>query len=102
MPIIRLKENEPFEVALRRFKRTIEKTGLLTELRDKAGAMPTGIGFSPVLPPAGGLEQDAISALVNLGYRRPEVATAVTRSLERNPGATLDQLIRDGLKALAR
>jgi len=33
MPIIRLKENEPFEVALRRFKRTIEKTGLLTELR---------------------------------------------------------------------
>ena len=75
---------------------------LLTELRDKAGAMPTGIGFSPVLPPAGGLEQDAISALVNLGYRRPEVATAVTRSLERNPDATLDQLIRDGLKDLAR
>lgn len=33
MPIVRLKENEPFEVAMRRFKRTIEKTGLLTELR---------------------------------------------------------------------
>ena len=33
MPTIRLKENEPFEVALRRFKRTIEKSGLLTELR---------------------------------------------------------------------
>ena len=33
MPTIRLKENEPFDVALRRFKRTIEKTGLLTELR---------------------------------------------------------------------
>ena len=30
MPTIRVKENEPFEVALRRFKRTI---GLLTELR---------------------------------------------------------------------
>jgi len=28
-----VKENEPFEVALRRFKRTIEKSGLLTELR---------------------------------------------------------------------
>jgi len=25
MPTIRVKENEPFEVALRRFKRTIEK-----------------------------------------------------------------------------
>lgn len=33
MPSIKLKENEPFEVAIRRFKRTIEKIGLLTELR---------------------------------------------------------------------
>jgi small subunit ribosomal protein S21 len=33
MPHVRVKENEPFEVAMRRFKRTIEKTGLLTELR---------------------------------------------------------------------
>ncbi len=33
MPAIRVKENEPFEVAMRRFKRGIEKTGLLTELR---------------------------------------------------------------------
>jgi small subunit ribosomal protein S21 len=33
MPTVRVKENEPFEVALRRFKRTIEKSGLLTELR---------------------------------------------------------------------
>ena len=30
MPAIRLKENEPFEVAIRRFKRTVEKTGFLT------------------------------------------------------------------------
>ena len=33
MTTIKVKENEPFEVAMRRFKRTIEKTGLLTELR---------------------------------------------------------------------
>ena len=33
MTTVRVKENEPFDVALRRFKRTIEKTGLLTELR---------------------------------------------------------------------
>jgi small subunit ribosomal protein S21 len=33
MPHIKLKENEPFDVALRRFKRAVEKTGLLTELR---------------------------------------------------------------------
>jgi small subunit ribosomal protein S21 len=33
MPTIRVKENEPFDVALRRFKRTIEKAGIITELR---------------------------------------------------------------------
>ena len=35
MPTVRVKENEPFEVAMRRFKRTVEKTGLLTELRSR-------------------------------------------------------------------
>ncbi|APS82668.1 30S ribosomal protein S21 [Piscirickettsia salmonis] len=33
MPSIRVKENEPFDVALRRFKRSCEKAGVLTELR---------------------------------------------------------------------
>ena len=33
MPHVKVKENEPFDVALRRFKRAVEKTGLLTELR---------------------------------------------------------------------
>ncbi|AHK80326.1 MULTISPECIES: 30S ribosomal protein S21 [Ectothiorhodospira] len=33
MPHVRVKENEPFEVALRRFKRTCEKAGVLTEVR---------------------------------------------------------------------
>jgi len=33
MTTIKVKENEPFEVAMRRFKRSIEKTGISTELR---------------------------------------------------------------------
>jgi len=33
MTTLRVKENDPFDVALRRFKRTIEKLGLLTDLR---------------------------------------------------------------------
>ncbi|MBT5230013.1 MAG: 30S ribosomal protein S21 [Methylococcales bacterium] len=33
MPSVRLKENEPFEVALRRFKRSCEKAGVLSEVR---------------------------------------------------------------------
>ncbi len=33
MTTVRIKDNEPFEVALRRFKRMVERTGLITELR---------------------------------------------------------------------
>ena len=33
MSIVKVKENEPFDVALRRFKRLVEKTGLLNDLR---------------------------------------------------------------------
>ncbi|MEK8089915.1 30S ribosomal protein S21 [Thermithiobacillus plumbiphilus] len=33
MPTVRVKENEPFEVALRRFKRSCEKAGVLSEVR---------------------------------------------------------------------
>ena len=35
MPNVRIRDNEPFEVALRRFKRTCEKAGVLTDLRKK-------------------------------------------------------------------
>lgn len=33
MPNVRVKENEPFEIALRRFKRSCEKAGILSEVR---------------------------------------------------------------------
>ncbi|GAA0292242.1 MAG: small subunit ribosomal protein S21 [Psychrosphaera sp.] len=33
MPVIKVKENEPFDVALRRFKRSCEKAGILSEVR---------------------------------------------------------------------
>ncbi|MET0048957.1 MAG: 30S ribosomal protein S21 [Sedimenticola sp.] len=33
MPNVRVKENEPFEVALRRFKRGCEKAGIVAEVR---------------------------------------------------------------------
>ena len=33
MPNVRVKENEPFEIALRRFKRSCEKAGILAEVR---------------------------------------------------------------------
>lgn len=35
MPSVKVRENEPFEVALRRFKRTCEKAGILAETRKR-------------------------------------------------------------------
>lgn len=33
MPAVKVKDNEPFDVALRRFKRSCEKAGILAEVR---------------------------------------------------------------------
>ncbi len=77
---------------------------LLTELKDKTGTMPTvasGVSYTPIA--AATPADDALSALVNLGYRRPEAQPVVVRVLERlGEAATLDALIRDSLKELAQ
>ncbi len=33
MPVIKIRDNEPFEVAMKRFKKTCEKAGILSELK---------------------------------------------------------------------
>jgi small subunit ribosomal protein S21 len=33
MPIVKVRDNEPFEIAMKRFKKAVEKAGVLTELR---------------------------------------------------------------------
>lgn len=76
---------------------------LLTELRDKAGAMPAGPAVSAGAPSGGGVAGDALSALANLGYRRLEAEPAVARVLEAlGDGAAVDAVIRDSLRELAR
>lgn len=74
---------------------------LLSELRDKAGAMPSGTSLPIGLAPQGP-EQDALSALANLGYRRaeaqPVVAAVVAAAGE---GAGLDVILRESLRELA-
>jgi Holliday junction DNA helicase RuvA len=74
---------------------------LLTELRDKAGAMPTTAFLTTSAQP-GGVEADALSALANLGYRRVEAYPVVTAILARLGDDTgVDVLIRESLKELA-
>ena len=77
---------------------------MLTELKDKVGAMPSSSGFATVvpLPRATGAAGDALSALINLGYRRPEAQATVGHVLERlGESAALDAIIREALKELA-
>ncbi|MBP0446186.1 Holliday junction branch migration protein RuvA [Roseomonas sp. SSH11] len=78
---------------------------LLSELREKVGGMPTGdAGFIvPAAPmPERGVAADAVSALLNLGWRRPEAASVVARVQERlGEEADLNTLIRESLKEMA-
>ena len=75
---------------------------LLSELREKAGAMPTGTGVV-FMAATGGVEADALSALANLGYRRPEAHPVVARVMDRlGEQAPLGQVIRESLQELAK
>jgi holliday junction DNA helicase RuvA len=81
---------------------------IVAELKDKAGAFGTvdpaaaqlaGEDSAPVGSTAA---QEAISALVNLGYGRPQAATAIAASLKAlGEAAETPALIRRGLKELA-
>ncbi|MEM7172536.1 MAG: Holliday junction branch migration protein RuvA [Pseudomonadota bacterium] len=77
---------------------------ILSELKDKTGviAFPVQAARPAGGAATGGLSEDAISALVNLGYRRAEAFGAVSRAaVDMGDGASLDGLIRAGLKELA-
>ena len=76
---------------------------LLSELREKAGGMPTGVSAPAAPLPGGGVEADALAALSGLGFRRPEAGPAVARVIERlGEGADLNAVIRDSLRDLAK
>ena len=74
---------------------------VVVECRNAAGLLAGGHGptTQPVAVSGDALVDEAVSALVNLGYKRPEAERAVTRA--RKDGAGLEQVIRDALMGLA-
>jgi holliday junction DNA helicase RuvA len=79
---------------------------LATELKDKAaafGVAPLGKGVEVPAMPAGSINEDAVSALENLGYKRVEAFGAVARVTQRlGVEAKLEAVITAGLRELAR
>ncbi len=74
---------------------------IAAELKDKAGSIAVGPALAAL--PEQGAEADAVSALVNLGYRRAEAYQAVSTATRRLGGeAPVDQLIRAGLQELSQ
>jgi Holliday junction DNA helicase RuvA len=75
-------------------------TRILAELKDKAGAAE--IVRPAFANAARGAAEDAISALVNLGYRRGEAFGAVNHAVQRlGAEAQVEALITAGLKELS-
>ena len=75
---------------------------IVNELKDKAGGLALGPGATAPVA-TGSHAQDAVSALLNLGFRLAEAAAAVARAeADLGPEPSLDQLVRAALKKAAR
>ncbi|QDX25844.1 Holliday junction branch migration protein RuvA [Sphingomonas suaedae] len=76
---------------------------IVNELKDKAGGIAIGSGGAGTAAPASGAANDAVSALLNLGFKPAEASSAVSAaSDELGPGATLDALVRLALRKAAK
>ncbi|MDA0656211.1 MAG: Holliday junction branch migration protein RuvA [Proteobacteria bacterium] len=80
---------------------------IVTELKDKVGAIAIGgmAKFAASLPASGvgTPDQEAVSALVNLGFSRMQAVGAVARAnQDLGVDAPLDDLIKSGLKELSQ
>jgi Holliday junction DNA helicase RuvA len=74
---------------------------IVRELADRVGAtVPGSDATAPA--PTGSHAQDAVSALLNLGFRPAEASAAVAKAEAEVGDAGLDQLVRAALRKAAR
>ncbi|MBB4838353.1 Holliday junction DNA helicase RuvA [Sphingomonas kyeonggiensis] len=75
---------------------------IVNELKDKAGGVALGASAGGAAP-ASGAAQDAVSAMLNLGFKPAEASAAVNAAAdELGSGATLDALVRLALRKAAK
>lgn len=75
---------------------------LIIEMKDKLKNLPLALPPKSALPHAGGPVDDALSALVNLGYKKPEAEKALKRVIQRSgPDGSLEDLIKESLTVLS-
>jgi len=84
-------------------KKTAER--MVLELKDKleglgGGGAPAGVSVRAE-PALSGIEQDVLSALLNLGCQRPAAEAAVRKAKTTDPGASFEPMFRKAL-ALVR
>lgn len=85
-------------------RKTAER--LVIELRDKVGELAKG-GESPLdvsrpTLPAEAVFEDALSALVNLGYQKAAAEKAVKQAAQEGTEVTVQKLLRKSLQILAK
>lgn len=75
---------------------------IVRELKDRVGGVALGPAAAAQTAPAGA-SADAVSALLNLGFRPAEAANAVAQAEEElGPAASLDGLVRLALRKAAK
>ena len=74
---------------------------IILELRDKILKLtPVGTMVSPASLQTGRLRDDAINALVTLGFSRPAVQKAVVTILEQQAGLTIEEVVKSALVSI--
>jgi len=76
---------------------------IVNELKDKMGGIAIGPGALGLPAAKGGVADDALSALANLGFKPVEASIAVGAAVEElGDGATLDAVVRLALRKAAK
>jgi Holliday junction DNA helicase RuvA len=79
-------------------KKTAER--MVLELRDKLPA--AGPSTAPAVPAMNAIEEDVLSALMNLGYQRAAAEKALATATKNGKAGSFDAMFRDALAALSK